>query len=94
MAEQGSYPMNGRVPAGTDTVTSVVTGQTADLPLSTLAAFILNGGGTGTLSGPTSARPTPPLFVGQFYFDTTLGLPIYAFQVLPTIWVDAAGIPV
>lgn len=94
MAEQGSYPMNGRIPAGTDTLTSVVTGQTADLPLSTLAAFILGAGGSGAFSGPTINRPAPPSFVGQSYFDTTLGFTVWAKQLLPTIWVDAAGVQV
>jgi hypothetical protein len=30
-----------------------------------------------TSSGPTSGRPTQNLFVGQQYFDTTLGKPVY-----------------
>lgn len=40
MAEQGSYPLNGRTLQNTDTVTGVVTGQTADVPLGVLASFI------------------------------------------------------
>lgn len=47
-----------------------------------------------TTGGTTAQRPaTPPQF--QNYFDTTLGLPIWASQVTPTVvWVNAAGVPV
>jgi hypothetical protein len=90
MAEQGSYPLNGRTLASTDTVTGVVTGQTADIPLSVLAAFI-NAAATGTMSGPTVDRPIPS-FVGQPYFDTTLGFMVWASQLSPAVWVDAAGV--
>jgi hypothetical protein len=90
MAEQGSYPMNGRVLASTDTVTGVVSGQTADIPLGLLSAFV----GTNTTSGPTSSRPIPT-FAGQPYFDTTLGFMVWAKVLIPTpIWVDAAGVQV
>ena len=45
--------------------------------------------------GVTAARPTAvpngALTVGQFYFDTTLGQPIWWDG---TQWVDAAGVPV
>jgi len=92
MAEQGSYPLNGRSLAGTDTCTGVVTGQTADIPLSALAAFIL--GGNGVLSGTTTFRLTlVPSFIGQPFFDTTLGFMVWAKQTTPAIWVDAAGVP-
>ena len=78
---------------GTDTATGVVTGQTADIPLAALAAFILSAGGLSVVSGPTTNRPLPS-FVGQFYFDTTLGFGVWAKQLSPTIWVDAAGVSV
>jgi hypothetical protein len=43
-------------------------------------------------SGITADRPTQnvqnPLFVGQFYFDTTLGYPIWWNG---TDWVDSSG---
>lgn len=94
MAIQGSYPLNGRTPAATDTVTGVVTGVTADIPLSVLASFVLASIGSGGSSGPTASRPAPPLFIGQGYFDTTLGFMVWAKQLLPTIWVDAAGVQV
>ena len=92
MAEQGSYPLNGRTLANTDNVTGVVTGNTADIPLSTLAAFIL-GSISSTGSGSTSNRPVPS-FVGQAYFDTTLGFMVWTKQISPAIWVDAAGVAV
>lgn len=93
MAQQGSYPLNGRSLQSTDTCTGVVTGQTADIPLSVLAAFLATGGST-IISGPTSSRPVPPSFIGQFYFDTTLGFPIWVSQISPTVWVDSAGVSV
>jgi hypothetical protein len=39
-------------------------------------------------SGITADRPTERLVVGQYYFDTTVGLPIYWDG---TNWIDAAG---
>jgi hypothetical protein len=39
-------------------------------------------------SGPTADRPTTNLFVGDYYFDTTLNLPIWYDG---TDWIDAAG---
>ena len=90
MAQQGQYPLNGRQLASTDTVTGVVSGQTADIPLSTLATFI--GLAQGASSGPTISRPVPPTFVGQPYFDTTLGFMVWAKSLSPIIWVNAAGV--
>lgn len=47
---------------------------------------------TNPLFGPTTDRPLEtlqvPLAVGQFYFDTTLGYPIWWNG---TDWVDASG---
>lgn len=92
MAEQGSYPLNGRTLQGSDTVTGVVTGATADIPLSILAAFVASGG-SNTLSGTTTFRLTiVPAFIGQPFFDTTLGFVVWAKQISPAIWVDAAGV--
>jgi len=42
-------------------------------------------------SGTTAHRPTSGLFVGRFYFDTTLGKPIWLETVSPVGWVDATG---
>jgi hypothetical protein len=39
-------------------------------------------------SGPTANRPIDVLQVGQFYFDTTLGIPIWYNG---TVWKNASG---
>jgi hypothetical protein len=39
-------------------------------------------------AGITTSRPTNKLQIGQIYFDTTLGLPIWWNG---TDWIDAAG---
>lgn len=39
-------------------------------------------------SGTTAARPTERLQVGQYYFDTTIGRPIWYNG---TNWINAAG---
>jgi hypothetical protein len=39
-------------------------------------------------NGTTADRPTQSLQIGQFYFDTTLGYPIWYNG---TDWVDATG---
>src|SRR5205807_1389590 len=46
-------------------------------------------------SGPTTMRPTVNLYVGQFWFDTTLGYPVWVKTpgAIP-VWVNAAGAPV
>ncbi len=45
-------------------------------------------------SGTTAQRPTTGLWIGRFYFDTTLGIPIWVQSVGPVVWVDATGTPV
>jgi hypothetical protein len=46
-------------------------------------------------SGPTTARPTTNLYIGQFWYDTTLGYPVWVNAISPTIvWHNAAGAPV
>ncbi len=46
-------------------------------------------------SGTTEQRPNPtsliPLYVGQSYFDTTLGKPVWVKSLNPTVWVDGVG---
>lgn len=46
-------------------------------------------------SGTTAQRPTINLYVGKFYFDDSLGIPIW-LQVVgpPAVWIDATGAPV
>lgn len=69
------------------------------------AGLPINLGGTGATtlqgltanllvnaSGPTSSRPTNPV-IGQFYLDTTLGLPVWCEQIAPSvIWINASGV--
>lgn len=47
------------------------------------------------LSGTTAQRPVNTtqnrLYIGQMYFDTTLGLPVFVKSLNPTVWVNAAG---
>ena len=43
-----------------------------------------------TSSGTTVNRPKNKIFVGRFYYDTTLSKPIWFDG---TIWRDAAGAP-
>lgn len=42
-------------------------------------------------NGATTARPTSNLFVGQQFFDTTLGYPVFIKSLNPTVWVNGAG---
>ena len=43
-------------------------------------------------SGVTADRPDKLLWIGRFFFDTTLGKPIWVKQVTPAIiWCDATG---
>jgi len=54
-------------------------------------------GSRGTIIGPTSARPIISAYIGQCYFDTNLGKPIYVKEVdgstspITVTWVDATG---
>ena len=41
--------------------------------------------------GTTANRPTKNLYIGRFYFDDTLGIPIWLKTVDPVDWVDATG---
>jgi len=46
-------------------------------------------------SGPTSGRPTSGLYIGRFYFDTTLGIAIWCKTPGSSpVWVNGAGTPV
>jgi hypothetical protein len=42
-------------------------------------------------SGPSSSRPTEGLLVGQTFFDTTLGIPLWWEG---NYWVNALGYPI
>lgn len=56
--QQGNYPIGDRVLAPTDTVTGVVTGTTADIPLSALGAYISTLLSTVGITGGTIANVT------------------------------------
>lgn len=42
-------------------------------------------------SGTTAQRPTTNLWIGRFYFDTTLNLPIWVKTVSTVVWIKADG---
>ena len=44
--------------------------------------------------GTTADRPTFNLWPGRFYYDTTLGKPVWVHSTNPTVWHDAAGVVV
>lgn len=44
-------------------------------------------------AGPTVNRPIPTL-LGQIYFDTTLGQPVWCSIISPATWVNSAGVSV
>ena len=52
-----------------------------------------------TASGPTGSRPTASSnsdklrWVGQPFFDTTLGYPVWLKIASTNVWVDATGTP-
>ena len=41
--------------------------------------------------GTTAQRPTKNVYVGQMYFDTTKGFPIFIKSLNPIVWVNGAG---
>lgn len=42
-------------------------------------------------SGTTAQRPTKNLYIGQFYYDTTLNYPVYVRTISPVVWRNGAG---
>lgn len=42
-------------------------------------------------SGTTANRPTKNLWIGRWYFDTSLSKPIWLKSVNPSVWIDATG---
>lgn len=45
--------------------------------------------------GPTSGRPTVVPYLYFEYFDTTIGIPVFATQLTgtPIAWVNSSGMP-
>jgi len=50
-------------------------------------------GQASSASGPTTARPTVNLYIGQPFFDATLGYLVNVKSLNPTVWVNGAGTP-
>jgi hypothetical protein len=42
-------------------------------------------------AGTTAQRPTVNLYVGKFFYDTTLGKPIWLHSANPNVWHDGSG---
>ena len=64
--KQGSYPIGARVAAAIDTLTAVVTGATADLPLSAVVTFLRGYfGGVGANTDITSLSALTSINGGQ-----------------------------
>lgn len=42
-------------------------------------------------SGTTAQRPTRDLWIGRYFWDSTLGKPVFVKSLGPTVWVDGAG---
>lgn len=61
---------------------------------SNLFIFVQALGTNGATVNRPVATTTVPLWVGQPYFDQTLGKPIWIKSLNPTVWVDATGTPV
>lgn len=103
--QQGNYPIGNRVLAPTDTVTGVVTGTTADIPLSALATYVASSLTTvditgGTISGVAISASTISGSTGSFtsisgngngITGTATGLNIGGNAATATISLDIAG---
>lgn len=86
MSAIGNAPVNGALPVN-ENMMATWTKVWANWFSS--ATHILNAVST---SGVTADRPTMNVYVGQMYFDTTLGLPIWAKTLGASIaWVKADG---
>lgn len=48
-------------------------------------------GTNGSTANRPSGTPTVPLYIGQGYFDSTLGYPVWIKSLSPTVWVNGAG---
>jgi len=76
--------INGRPPSGTG-------GTPVNLALLPSTGFLGSG---ATQDRPVTNDGPPPdagVFVGQYYFDTSLGIPVYFVGNGTTGWVDATG---
>lgn len=77
MAQQGNYPIGSRTLALTDTATGVVTGSTADIPLSAVVALAWTGATNAQITASikswfASLPTTPPVGGGPWNNGGTL----------------------
>jgi len=76
-------------PTGTPVVDAATLEMT--VPWANWTQRIQNIVRTLNTSGPTAQRPTSNLYIGLFFFDTTINKPIWLRSVNPNVWVDGAG---
>lgn len=98
MSQQGTYPIGVRTLTGSDTLTGVVTGTTADVPLSAVKTYI---GGSALASALTTASImvanaanfTVPLFVpGTLQLVAPVKTSVLAGGITPVILKDVGGV--
>jgi hypothetical protein len=78
---------NPTVPFG---VQAVYVSSRVSIPIGTPSNGTVGPSQLSPQDGPTTARPTPQ-YNGQFWFDTTIGQPIWALTTSTTGWVNASG---
>jgi hypothetical protein len=73
--------------------TPLVIPSTGQLPKEWMSWFqqVANAVNSLYQYGTTAQRPTTGVYVGQMYFDTTKGFPIFIKSVNPIVWVNGAG---
>ena len=76
------------VPYGATSITS------ADISTYPTAPFVGPLPNAVTQSSGTTAQRPSASYIGQPYFDTTLGYQINAKSLAPTVWVNATGVQV
>jgi hypothetical protein len=63
-------------------------------PTKTGLAFLANVAdwiSDNSQAGPTTDRPKERLAIGQVFYDTTLGKPVWLHSARPVVWHDASG---
>lgn len=59
--------------------------------LSALSDIVKPIGTSGTTAQRPIVTPNNQLYIGQGYFDTTLGYMVWIKSLSPTVWVNGAG---
>jgi hypothetical protein len=59
--------------------------------LSALFGIVKPIGTSGTTAQRPIVTPNNQLYIGQGYFDTTLGYMVWIKSLTPTVWVNGAG---